>query len=131
MLNRILNNSTYVIYIIPSVVGFLTVFSFQPFNISILNFIILPILFLLLAYINKKTKSTYRRKPYYKNFFFVGYIFGFSFYLSSTYWISYSLTFDDSFKFLIPFAIIMIPAFMAIFTGLSTLIIMHVVYLVR
>ncbi len=123
MLNRILNNSTYVIYIIPSVVGFLTVFSFQPFNISILNFIILPILFLLLAYINKKTKSTYRRKPYYKNFFLVGYIFGFSFYLSNTYWISYSLTFDDSFKFLIPFAIIMIPAFMAIFTGLSTLII--------
>ena len=36
------------------------------------------------------------------------------------YWISISLTFDDNFKFLIPLALVLIPAFLAIFYGLAT-----------
>ena len=49
--------------------------------------------------------------------------FGFGFYLSGIFWITYSLTFDSSFKILIPFAIILIPLFLSLFIGLTTLII--------
>jgi len=55
--------------------------------------------------------------------FLIGFGFGFGFYLSGIFWIAYSLTFDDSFKFLIPFAVIFIPLFLSIFIGLTTLII--------
>ena len=58
-----------------------------------------------------------------KNLFLVGFMFGFGFYLSGIFWISYSLTFDENFKFLIPFAIIIIPLFLALFLGLTTLIV--------
>ena len=43
--------------------------------------------------------------------------------MSGIFWIAYSLTFDDSFKFLIPFAVILIPLFLSIFIGLTTLIV--------
>ena len=36
------------------------------------------------------------------------------------YWISISLTFDQTFKFLIPLAIILVPSFLAVFYGLIT-----------
>ena len=49
-----------------------------------------------------------------------GWFFGFGYFLSGLYWISISLTFDQTFKFLIPFAIILVPAFLAIFYGLIT-----------
>ena len=52
-----------------------------------------------------------------------GFVFGFGFYLSGIFWIAYSLTFDDSFKFLIPFALILIPLFLSLFTGLTILIV--------
>jgi apolipoprotein N-acyltransferase len=67
--------------------------------------------------------STYRKKPFQKNLFLLGFIFGFGFFLSGIFWISYSLTFDDSFKILIPFALVLIPIFLGIFTGLTTLIV--------
>mgnify|MGYP007000155811 CR=1 len=56
----------------------------------------------------------------YKNkgiFFFYGWLFGFGYFVSNLYWISISLTFDDNFKFLIPFAIILVPGFLALFYG--------------
>ena len=123
MFNKILNNPNYVLYVIPFTIGLLTVFSFQPFNFTLINFFVLPTLFLLIVYVNKKTKNTYREKPYYKNFFLIGFVFSFAFYLSGTFWISYSLTFDENFKFLIPFSILFIPLFLSLFTGLTTLII--------
>jgi len=55
--------------------------------------------------------------------FLIGFGFGFGFYLSGIFWIAYSLTFDDSFKFLIPFAVIFIPLFLSLFIGLTTLIV--------
>ena len=123
MLKKILNNRFLVLYILPFFLGFLTVFSFQPFNISFVNFFILPIFFLLLVYVNKGSRSTYRKKPFYRNLFFIGCSFGFGFYLSGIFWISYALTFEESFKFLIPFAIILIPLFLSLFSGLTTLLI--------
>ena len=56
--------------------------------------------------------------PNNKFFFQYGWCFGFGYFLFSLYWISISLTFDQSFKFLIPVAIILLPAFLAIFYGL-------------
>ena len=123
MLNKILDNKILVLYLIPLSLGSLTVFSFQPFNFSFLNFILLPIFFLLVVYVRKKSKGIYRKKPYKKNLFILGFVFGFGFYVSGIFWISYSLTFDENFKFLIPFALILIPSFLAIFSGLTILIV--------
>ena len=39
------------------------------------------------------------------------------------FWITNSLTFDENFKFLIPFAFIFIPLFLSLFLGITTLII--------
>ena len=49
-----------------------------------------------------------------------GWYFGFGYFLFSLYWIAISLTFDQSFKFLIPVATFMLPAFLAIFYGSMT-----------
>ena len=123
MLEKILNSRIIVLYLLPFSLGSLTVFSFQPFNLAFVNFILLPAFFLIIVYVRKKSKSVYRKKPYRRNLFLVGYIFGFGFYLSGIFWISYSLTFDNNFKYLIPFAVLLIPLFLSFFTGLTTLII--------
>ena len=72
MLNKILNNRTIILYLLPFTLGLMTVFSFQPFNLSFINFFILPIFFLLIVYVRKKSKSVYRKKPYRKNLFLIG-----------------------------------------------------------
>ena len=120
MLVKYLNNRFYILYLVPFVLGLLTVFSFQPFNLTILNFFILPIIFGLVVYINKKSKSIFRKKPYKKNLFTFGVLFGFGFYLSGISWITNSLTFDENFKILIPFAIVIIPLFLSLFLGFFT-----------
>ncbi len=123
MLEKVLNSRILVLYLFPFLLGSFTTLSFQPYNLSFINFFILPILFSLIVYIKKKSKSTYRKKPYKKNFFLIGLMFGFGFYLSGIYWISYSLTFDQSFKFLIPFAVILIPLFLSLFLAFTIFII--------
>ena len=123
MLEKYLNNRFLILYITPLALGLLTVFSFQPFNITLLNFLILPIFFYLTVYVNKKSKSTFRKKPYKKNLFILGSLFGFGFYLSGISWITNSLTFDDNFKILIPFALILIPLFLSLFLGFTTLLV--------
>ncbi len=123
MLEKILNSRSIVLYLLPFSIGLLTVLSFQPFNFSFINFFLLPIFFFLIVHVRKKSKSIYRKKPYYKNLFLIGFIFGFGFYLSGIFWVVYSLTFDDNFKFLIPFAITLVPLFLGLFTGFTTLII--------
>jgi apolipoprotein N-acyltransferase len=51
-----------------------------------------------------------------------GFMFGFGFYLSSLYWISFALgVFIDQFWWAIPFALFGLPAFMAIFTAIIAL----------
>ena len=123
MVEQYLNNRLTVLYIIPFLLGLLTVFSFQPFNFSIINFFILPAFFYLIVFIKKKSKSTYRKKPYRKNLFIFGTIFGFSFFLSNIHWITNSLTFDENFKILIPFGLILIPLFLSLFFSLITIIV--------
>ena len=121
MLEKYLNNRLLIIYFIPFILGALTVISFQPFNFTIINLIIFPILFYLIVYINKKSKVVFRKKPYKINLFLLGLFFGIGFYLSGISWITNSLTFDDNFKLLIPIAIILIPLFLSLFMAFTIL----------
>ena len=123
MFEKYLNNRFLTIYLIPFILGSLAILSFHPFNITIINLIIFPVFFYLIIYINKKTKSVYRKKPFLKNLFIFGLSFGFGFYLSGISWITNSLTFDDNFKVLIPFAFILIPLFLSLFIALPVLLI--------
>ena len=80
MLKNILGNRFSILYLIPFILGSLSILSFQPFNFTLINFIILPNFFYLIVYINKKSRGNYRKKPYKKNFFLFGLSFGFGFY---------------------------------------------------
>ena len=114
-MEKFLNNRLITLYLFPFILGSLTVFSFQPFNYTFINFLILPSFFYLLIFIKKKSKNVYRKKPFKGNLFIFGTTFGFGFFLSGLYWITNSLTFDDNFKVLIPFALVLIPLFLSLF----------------
>ena len=116
-----IENKVFMVLIAPLLLGCLSTLSFQPFNITIINFINLPAIFLILTYVSKKSKNSYRKKPYLSNLFYVGYFFGVGYFLTGTYWISNSLTFDKELSYLIPFAIILIPLFLGLFSGFATL----------
>ena len=123
MFEKYLNNRFLTLYFIPFIIASFSTISFHPFNITIINFIIFPLLFYLIIYINKRSKSVYRNKPFRKNLFTFGLLFGFGFYFSGIHWITNSLTFDDNFKILIPFALLLIPLFLSLFIALPILII--------
>ncbi|MDC2973703.1 apolipoprotein N-acyltransferase [Candidatus Pelagibacter sp.] len=108
-MNIIFENKAF-LFLICLLLGILTSFSLPPYNLFFINFLTLPLLlYILVNYINKKTIS-----------FFVGWIFGFGYFISNLYWLTNSLTFDVNFKFIIPFALILIPLFLGIFYGLAT-----------
>ena len=91
--------------------GALTSLSLPPFNYIIINFLTLSLFYTFLI----------KKIEFYKNkniFFLYGWSFGFGYFVSNLYWISISLTFDENFNFLIPFTIILVPAFLALFYGL-------------
>ena len=101
-------NYLYIIFL-----GALSSYSLPPYNYFIINFITFSLFFIFIF--NKK-----KRTPNNRSFFQYGWCFGFGYFLFSLYWIVISLTFDQSFKFLIPVAVILLPAFLAIFYGLIT-----------
>tara|TARA_B110000971_G_scaffold103875_1_gene106798 strand:+ start:270 stop:1814 length:1545 start_codon:yes stop_codon:yes gene_type:complete len=93
--------------------GVISSYSLPPYNYFIINFITFSLFFIFLFTEKKKPIKN-------KSFFKYGWFFGFGYFLFSLYWISISLTFDQSFKFLIPLALILLPALLAIFYGLLT-----------
>ncbi len=101
------------IYIIPFFLGLLTSFSLPPYDFLIINFITFPFLLIFLIYNFKKSKWIS---------FKIGWLFGFGYFISNLYWITNALTFEEIFKPLIPFALILIPLFLGIFYGFATLI---------
>jgi len=103
-----LPNSLYIIFL-----GAISSYSLPPYNYFIINFITFSLFFIFLY--NKKKEQSNN-----KSFFKYGWYFGFGYFLFSLYWIAISLTFDQSFQFLIPFAVILLPVFLAIFYGLMT-----------
>ena len=100
-------------YVIPFLLGLFTSFSLPPYNFLIINFITFPTLLFFLIYNYKKSKWIS---------FQIGWLFGFGYFISNLYWITNSLTFEEIFKPLIPFALIIIPLFLGIFYGIGTLI---------
>ena len=100
-------------FIIPSVLGAIAAFAFTPTYFILALFISFPALLLILS----KSKS-------YKQSFFIGWSFGFGFFLHGLYWISYALLVDENlFGWLVPFAVTLIPATLAIYIGITTLVV--------
>ena len=111
MLNLFKKNFLNFLYII--FLGAVSSYSLPPYNYFIINFITFSLFFIFIF--NKKKKISNN-----KCFFKYGWCFGFGYFLFSLYWTVISFTFDQSFKFLIPIAIILLPASLALFYGLIT-----------
>ena len=106
-------SKNFTFYLVPLVCGLVCTLSLPPYNFFYLNFLSFPLL--LLFYLSLETRKRFSS-------FFYGWIFGFAYFLSNIYWIVNSLTVEEIFKPLIPFAIIIIPLFLGIFYGISFLI---------
>ena len=117
------NKRIFIIFIFPLILGGITVLSFQPFNLFFVNFFSLTLLFFIIIYVKKKSKSTYRKKPFFKNLFILGSSFGFGFFFCGIFWIANSLTFDPIFKILIPFSLFLIPLFLSLFFSIPIVLI--------
>ena len=106
MKKKIYIESTFLILL-----GVFSSLSLPPFNHIIINFVTFSLFYILLIRISSVSNNK-------KIFFLYGWLFGFGYFVSSLYWISLSLTYDDNFKFLIPFGVILVPAFLALFYGI-------------
>ena len=108
----LLHKNKILSYLFVFSLGLLSSFSLPPYNFFYINFFSYPaLLWVLLLFSKNKTLS-----------FVLGWIFGFGYFISNLYWITNSLTFEDIFKPLIPFAIIIIPLLLGLFYGISTLV---------
>ena len=106
-----MNIKSYIELILLIILGGATSLSLPPLNYLFINFFTFTLLFLFIIKKSKEQKNN-------KLFFVYGWLFGFGYFFSNLYWISISLTFDESFRFLIPLTIFLIPSFLAIFYGL-------------
>ncbi len=100
-------------YLLLFILGILSSLSLPPYNFFLINFFTFSIFFIFLF-----------KKLFFQNskkvFFLYGWLFGFGYFLTNIYWITISLSFDQNFNFLIPIAIIVIPAFLGLFYGIVT-----------
>ena len=106
-----MRKESFINYLFLIFLGCITSLSLPPFNYFIINFFTFSSIFIFLI---KKSKIHQNKKL----FFLYGWLFGFGYFFSNLYWISISLTFDENFKSLIPFAMFVIPGFLSIFFGL-------------
>jgi len=106
-----LKKKIYIEFILLILLGFFSSLSLPPFNYVIINFFTFSLFYILLVRLSLTSENK-------KIFFIYGWLFGFGYFVSNLYWISLSLTFDENFKFLIPLAVVLIPAFLAIFYGI-------------
>tara|TARA_Y100001970_G_scaffold215199_1_gene263217 strand:+ start:18182 stop:19741 length:1560 start_codon:yes stop_codon:yes gene_type:complete len=97
-------------YIFIFFIGIFTSFSLPPYNYWLINFFTFSILFFIL---HKNLNNSF------KSHFIYGYCFGFGYFISSLYWIPFSLLYDENFKFLTPIAIIVIPLFLSFFYAIA------------
>ena len=101
----------YIEFLFLITLGMATSLSLPPLNYFIINFLTFSSFFIFLIKKINHNQNT-------KFSFIYGWLFGFGYFITNLYWISISLSFDESFKFLIPFTIFLIPSFLAIFYGL-------------
>lgn len=91
--------------------GILATLAFEPFGIPVF---LIPAFYILLQQIYR---APIRRA------FYSGFVFGFFHFISSLYWIGIALTSDvGDFLWLIPFAVLLIPILLGIYTGLICVI---------
>jgi len=89
--------------------GLISALAFAPFHFFIAAIIAISTFYLL---IENKAKTP-------KQAFYIGLAFGYGYFLSGIYWISISLLVDAAqFGWLIPFALTLIPAFLALFLAI-------------
>ena len=122
-MSSLLNNKFFAIFLAPFLLGAITIFGFAPYNFTFVNFFTFSILLFLVLIVKKRTESKYRKKKSNRYFFYLGCAFGFGFFLLGNYWITISLTHDEMFNNLIPFALILIPLFLSLFFGLAILLV--------
>ena len=101
----------YIEFILLILLIFFSSLSLPPFNYVIINFFTFSLFYILLVRLSLTSENK-------KILFIYGWLFGFGYFASNLYWISLSLTFDENFKFLIPLAVVLVPAFLALFYGL-------------
>ena len=118
-MTALINNKFFVIFFTPFLLGGITILGFSPYNFTFVNFFSFSTLLFLIYIVKKKTQSKYRKKKSNIYFFYLGCSFGFGFFLLGNYWISISLTHNEIFTDLIPFALVLIPLFLSLFFGLS------------
>ena len=80
MISKILNSRFLILYAIPFLLGSSTVFSFEPFNFTLINFFYFTIFFYLIVYIKKNLKAYIEKDRIKKNLFIFGTLFGFGFF---------------------------------------------------
>ena len=97
-------------YFLFLLLGFFLSLSLPPYNYIFLGFIIFPFILYLL-------KLNEQRNP--GIFFIYGFLLSFGYFISSLYWISYSLNFDPEVSILKPFAILVLPFVLSVFYGLG------------
>ncbi|MFL2902231.1 MAG: hypothetical protein ACJZ4W_00705 [Candidatus Pelagibacter sp.] len=110
-MKKITKNFLIIYWLLPFFSGVVSSLSLPPYNFVLINFITFPLLLFIIFELKKEKKKLLY-------FFQVGWLFGFGYFLSNLYWVTFSLTHDQDFKFLIPIALFIIPAFLAIFYGL-------------
>ena len=106
----------FFIYIFLLLLGSLSSFSLPPYNFIFINFLTYSLLLYFIIFFKDKNAKL-------SNYFFLGFSFGYGYFLSSLYWVSNSLTFDQQLNFLIPIAILGLPILLALFYGVSILVI--------
>jgi len=108
----LLYKNKILLYLFIFSIGLLSSFGLPPYNFFFLNFISYPFFFWIFLFYSKYKVTSFN----------LGWIFGFGYFISNLYWITNSLTFEDIFKPLIPFALILVPLFLGLFYGFSTLV---------
>ena len=110
-MKKVIKNHLFLFLLFPFFLGIFTSFSLPQYNFILINFITFPMLLFIVFKLKESKKKIY-------SFFKVGWLFGFAYFLSNLYWITYSLTYYEDFKIFIPISLILIPAFLGIFYGL-------------
>ena len=93
-------------YFISFVLGLLSALAFAPVFLFPILLITFPCFLVLISYSTKKSS------------FLLGWWFGFGYFIAGLYWISFALLVDiNSFGWLIPVAVLLMPAITAIYIG--------------
>jgi len=115
--NFLFSNKKRLFLLTSLLLGGLFSLSFDPYNIPFFSLIIVGLFFKL----NDSIFSIFGKN--YKLMFYSGILFGFSFFITSIYWITNSIfVFDSSLAYLSPFPLIILPLILGIFYGLMQLI---------